>query len=81
MKTIKCYYRRNLRMTSGKLAAQVGHVVANLTVNKIPERIVVLETSDLQFNEMKEKPRSYTQVDNGLTEIEVGTETVVGWWE
>lgn len=81
MKTIKCYYRRNLRMSSEKLAAQVGHVVANLTANQIPDRIIPIEVSDTQFNEKKQTPRCYVQVDKGLTELQEGAETVVGWWE
>ena len=80
MKTITCYYRRNLKMTPAKLAAQVGHVAANLSINRKPERIIVLQMSDVQFNEAKETPRCYVQVDKGLTELQEGTETVVGWW-
>lgn len=81
MKTIKCYYRRNLKMSSEKLAAQVGHVTANLSINRAPERIVVLQISDVQFEEMKKTPRCYVQVDMGLTQLKAGTETVVGFWE
>lgn len=79
--TIKCYYRRNLKMSAPKLAAQVGHVVANLAIHYTPERIVVLECSDSHFEELKQTPRCYVQIDRGLTEVEAGTETVVGWWE
>lgn len=79
--TITCYYRRNLKMSAPKLAAQVGHVVANLSINQKPERIVVLQASDAQFEALKQTPRCYVQVDMGLTEVEAGIETVVGWWE
>lgn len=79
--TIKCYYRRNLKMSSEKLSAQVGHVVANLAINYPPERIVVSQASDAMFEELKNKPRYFVQVDKGLTEVDDGTETVIGWWE
>jgi len=79
--TIKCFYRRNLKMSKEKLAAQVAHVSANLSINQVPSRIVVLQASDVQFEEYKKTPRCYVQVDSGLTELDNGTETVVGWWE
>lgn len=76
---IKVYYRRNLKMTSGKLAAQVAHCVSRIALrHKIePYKIVVLEASDKKFEELK-SIAAHVQVDLGFTEVEAGTETVLG---
>ena len=83
---IKCIYRKNLKMSPGKLAAQVGHVVANLTkiTDNAPVKIVVLEASDKKFNEKAldlEGTVHYIQADAGFTEVAPGIETVLGWIE
>lgn len=77
----KCYYRKNLKMSSAKLAAQVGHVTSMLSFTiTIPYKIIVLEASDAKFEKLKERS-DYVQVDLGFTEVEAGTETVLGWVE
>jgi len=77
--TIKVYYRRNLKMSEMKLAAQVSHCVANLVMAclEVPHKIVVLKASDAKFEEFKGQA-SYVQVDLGLTELEPNTETCLG---
>jgi peptidyl-tRNA hydrolase len=76
---ITTYYRRNLKMSEGKLAAQVAHCVANIALaqNEVPEIVVVLKASDKKFEELKEKAE-YVQVDLGFTELDPNTETVLG---
>ena len=78
---IKCYYRRNLKMSQEKLAAQVGHVVAHFSVKHqcVPEKVIVLKASDTKFEEYKENPFVFVQQDLGLTEVAKDTETVMGW--
>ena len=94
---IKCLYRKNLKLSPEKLAAQTGHVVGNLLrlndeygFGKIDRDtvIVVLKASDKKFEEKRQELKQsyppvvyYLQVDLGLTEIPAGTETVIGWIE
>ena len=89
---IKCLYRRNLKLSDQKLAAQVGHVVGNLvqiTEDQIDRDsvIIVLKASDKKFAEKHEELLDskdvnwYIQIDRGLTEISEGTKTVMGWIE
>ena len=89
---IKCLYRRNLKLSDQKLAAQVGHVVGNLvqlTEDQIDRDsvIIVLKASDKKFAEKHKElldskdVKWYIQIDRGITEILEGTETVIGWIE
>lgn len=76
---IKVYYRRNLKMSEGKLAAQVAHCVSAITLgrNQLAHKVIVLKASDTKFNELKEQAE-YIQTDLGYTELEPYTETVLG---
>lgn len=79
---IKVLYRRNLKMSEGKLAAQVAWAVLGLA-RKNPQnfdRIVVLKASDKQFNEAISE-NAYVQSDMGFTELPRGTETAIAWYE
>lgn len=84
---IKIIYRKNLKMSDGKLAAQVGHVAANLSLisGKKPSKIIVLKVSDKKFDEISMDKKisndSYMQIDGGFTEVDEGTETAFGWIE
>lgn len=81
---IKIYYRRNLKMSEGKLAAQVGHCVANIAMKyenfEVPHKIIVLKASDSKFDELKNSA-DHVQVDLGYTEVDPDTETVLGIYE
>lgn len=86
----KIYYNKNLKMSDGKLAAQVGHVMKELgrMTQSVPQEdvIVVLGLSATKFNEMLDKLNTYYkynyyQTDNGLTEVPAGTKTVCGFVE
>jgi peptidyl-tRNA hydrolase len=52
---IKVLYRRNLKMTPGKLAAQTGHAVLGLQPVDSYTAIVVLAASDKKFFEKVEE--------------------------
>ena len=88
---LKIYYRKNLKMSPQKLAAQVGHVAKELGrmyTATIPQEdsIVVLMASDNKFNEAKQFAKdqdfeNWLQIDNGLTEVAAGTETCFGYIE
>lgn len=87
---IKIYYRKNLKLTEGKLAAQVSHVAKELgrmlPSIAIDDRIVVLGVSDKKYLELSLQYQTmeyywYQQIDNGLTEIIKGTPTAFGYIE
>lgn len=76
---IKIYYRKNLKMSPAKLAAQAVHA-AMLLLGQDSRKVVVLEMSDQKFNEAKEHT-NYVVVDAGLTEVPPGTETALAFWD
>ncbi len=83
---IKCYYNKNLKMSPEKLAAQVGHVVLQITTYGGENTIVVLKASATKFKSLQEELIEegkvlYVQEDLGLTEVDAGTETVFGYVE
>jgi len=80
--TIKCYYDKTLKMSVGKVAAQVGHAVAKVVEcygHMPPHKIIVLEANHGKFVKMCEDQtlESYIQYDLGLTEVEPSTPTVI----
>lgn len=97
---IVCYFNKNLKMSEGKLAAQVGHVCKELArkvqytllAEEDPKKdvIVVLGLRNNKFQEKLKELREgvdnymkihYEQIDLGLTEVQEGTTTVVGYIE
>ena len=78
---IKAIYRKNLKMSDGKIAAQVAHAVKNLGITPKDCNIIVLKVSDKKFNEMTRDNDCYIQTDKGLTEVEANTQTAAAWIE
>ena len=76
---IKAIYRKNLKMSEGKVAAQISHAVKNLGITPIDCDIIVLKVSDKKFEELISENNCYVQVDKGLTEVESGTKTAAAW--
>lgn len=77
---VKVIYRKNLKMSEGKLASQVAHAVIGLGVKE--ECIIrVLKVSDKKFDELTNQEQCYIQRDWGLTEIDKDTPTCAAWYE
>jgi peptidyl-tRNA hydrolase len=76
---IKAIYRKNLKMSEGKVAAQISHAVKNLGLTPRDCDIIVLKVSDKKFEELIAENECYVQIDKGLTEIEAGTKTAAAW--
>lgn len=78
---IKAIYRKNLKMSEGKIASQIAHAVKNLGPTPIDCDIAVLKVSDKKFKELTFMYDCYIQYDKGLTEVEPNTPTAAAWIE
>ncbi len=78
---VKIIYRKNLKMSEGKMAAQCCHAVRMLGPLPDDVDIIVLKVSDKKFFELVEVNEAFVQTDKGLTEVEEGTSTAAGWIE
>jgi peptidyl-tRNA hydrolase len=77
---IKAIYRKNLKMSEGKVAAQIAHAVKNLGGTPMDCDIIVLKVSDKKFDEILMKGHNgYIQYDKGLTEVQANTPTAYAW--
>lgn len=80
-KRVKAIYRKNLRMSEAKVAAQVGHALIGLGVTDPLVTIIVLRVSDRKFYELTCERECYSHADFGFTEVEPGTVTAAAWIE
>ena len=78
---VKVWYRRNLKLSPAKLAAQVAHAVNGLMITTTDLNIHVLMASDNKFEQIKSETYTlyYLQIDKGLTEIPANTETCLAY--
>ena len=82
---IKAIYRKNLKMSEGKVASQVAHAVKNLGVTPKNSDIIVLRVSDNKFYELIDEANKsssvYIQKDKGLSEVNKDEHTAAAWIE
>jgi peptidyl-tRNA hydrolase len=70
---LKIFYRKNLNMSPGKLAAQCVHAACALKTD--PQMaVIVLGLTDRRFDQMKSNAEVVIR-DAGRTEVEPSTET------
>ena len=87
MKRIKILFRKNLKMSESKLAAQCVHAALGLDQSSIENinalmSVVVLGISDKKFDEQKNaEGNRYLVRDAGYTEVAPGTETCLAFLE
>lgn len=74
-------YRKNLKMSPGKLAAQCVHAALMIREALPHESVIVLGVSDAAFDRIKVSQKCAVVADLGLTEVAPGTETVLAWIE
>ena len=78
---VKAIYRKNLKMSTGKVAAHVAHAVVGLGVSNPFHSIVVLKVSDKKFDEAVKTHDCFVQIDLGYTEVGAETPTAAAWVE
>jgi peptidyl-tRNA hydrolase len=78
---VKVLYRKNLKMSPGKLAAQVAHAVIGLGVTDTMATIVVLESSDSNFIRHSSGVGVYVHKDLGFTEVNAGEPTCLAFYD
>ena len=81
---VNVIYRRNLKMSTGKIAAQAIHAAIALGMTDPSLPVVVLGMRDKQYYS-KIRLLKGTKIaivkDAGYTEVEPGTETCAAWYE
>lgn len=78
---VKVIYRKSLKMSEGKLSAQVAHAVIGLGITDPTCTIIVLGMSDTQFGIQTQDSVCYIHEDYGLTEVKNGEKTCAAWLE
>ncbi|MGR3218952.1 MAG: peptidyl-tRNA hydrolase [Candidatus Anammoxibacter sp.] len=86
---IKVLYRKNLKMSTDKVASQVAHAVLGLehyvrarVMEPREDTIIVLGVSDKKFWEKCDTCNgSYVHKDKGYTEVPKGESTAIAFWD
>ncbi len=78
---LKILYRKNLKMSPGKIAAQCVHAAAGIGHADYGMSVVVLGVSDKKFWKHNENRDCFLVQDAGHTEVESGTYTCVAFYE
>ena len=78
---VKVIYRKNLKMSTGKIAAQAVHAVVGLGVTDYYASVVVLGVSDKKFRELTNNDKCFVVKDIGKTEVDAGTLTCAAFYE
>jgi peptidyl-tRNA hydrolase len=78
---LKIIYRKNLKMSPGKLAAQSVHACVGLGCTDYAMSVVVLSASDKKFGELIESKDCFIVQDAGHTEVEAGTATCLAYYD
>lgn len=77
---LKIIYRKNLKMSPGKLAAQAVHAATLIGHIDYQMNVVVLAVSDKKFKEIVEQEKAFVVRDAGHTELTPGTETCASFY-
>ena len=78
---LKIIYRKNLKMSPGKMAAQCVHAATGADHTDYAMNVVVLGMSDKKFREIVEENECFIVSDLGHTELEKGTVTCAAFYE
>lgn len=78
---LKIVYRRNLKMSPGKLAAQAVHAATGIGHTDYSMNVVVLSVSDKRFKEIVSERNAFVVRDAGHTELAPGTETCAAYYD
>jgi len=78
---LKIIYRKNLKMSPGKLAAQAVHAATGINHKEYYMNVVVLAVSDKKFKEIVFEKGAFVVKDAGHTELEPGTETCASFYD
>lgn len=79
---LKVLYRKNLKMSPGKLAAQVAHVAMAHGCDDPDLDIAVLGVTDRKYESILGSKSEVTRFrDKGLTEVGEGEETCAAFYE
>ncbi len=78
---VKAIYRKNLKLTEGKVAAQISHAVIGLGINDPLCTIIVLSVRDRKFFDLISLKNCYVHYDYGYTQVEENEPTAAAWIE
>jgi peptidyl-tRNA hydrolase len=78
---LKIIYRKNLKMSPGKLAAQAIHAATGIGHTDYSMNVVVLGVSNAKFKEITTAKKCFLVADLGHTELDPGTVTCGAYYD